>query len=242
MSAYAVVGLLAGGGLLVGAGVLVGRWSARREGGGDLGTPTEVATFHALHSASLAAPPLRAGLTEDTARKAARRLRSLLGTPALCLTDRDAVLAWDGSGDHHREQVMERAAQVLATGRGQAFRIACPDDGCASAVGGGRPADGGRRHARHAGRLRLAGVGCAGQGDRRGGPLGVGAVGTRRARPLAYGADRGGDPGPARPDLPALHLQLPRRDRLVRPHRSGPGPRTAAGVRRLHPLLVPPAR
>ena len=56
----------------------------------DLGTPVERATFHTLHTASLAAPPLRAGLTEDTARKAARRLRSLLGTEALCLTDRES--------------------------------------------------------------------------------------------------------------------------------------------------------
>jgi two-component system, LytTR family, sensor kinase len=125
-----VVQLLAGGAVLLGAGVLAGRWSARREGGGDLGTPTEVATFHALHTASLAAPPLRAGLTEETARRAAGRLRSLLGTEALCLTDREGVLAWDGAGGHHREQVMERAAQVLETGRGQAFHLTCPDDGC----------------------------------------------------------------------------------------------------------------
>ena len=36
---------------------------------GDLGTPVEHATFETLHTASLAAPPLRAGLTEETARK-----------------------------------------------------------------------------------------------------------------------------------------------------------------------------
>ena len=54
------------------------------------------------------------------------------------------------------------------------------------------------------------------------------------------GARRGA--GAARPDQPALHLQLARRDRLVRAHRPRPRPRPAAGVRRLHPLLVPPAR
>ena len=65
---------------------------------GGLGTPVEHATFETLHTASLAAPPLRAGLTEETARRSARRLRSLLGTDALCLTDQEPVLVWDGVG------------------------------------------------------------------------------------------------------------------------------------------------
>ena len=69
-------------------GFWLGRRTARPQSLGDLGTPVEHATFQTLHTASLAAPPLRAGLTEETARKSAGRLRTLLGTDALCLTDR----------------------------------------------------------------------------------------------------------------------------------------------------------
>ncbi|MGI5479512.1 histidine kinase [Streptomyces lavendofoliae] len=125
--------LAAAGAVLLAAGFALGRLTARRAGRDvlDLGTPVERATFHTLHTASLAAPPLRAGLTGDTARKAARRLRSLLGTEALCLTDRTAVLAWDGpGGDHHRGQVMERVAEVLGSGRGQSVRAACDEPDC----------------------------------------------------------------------------------------------------------------
>lgn len=96
----------------------------------DLGTPVERATFHTLHTAALAAPPLRAGLTEDTARKAVRRLRSLLGTPALCLTDLDTALTWDGAGDHHRAEAMVLVADVLADGRPRVVGVACTVPGC----------------------------------------------------------------------------------------------------------------
>ncbi|MEU6865978.1 histidine kinase [Streptomyces sp. NPDC046876] len=120
--------------VLLGAGWAGGRWHARRgerTAGLDLGTPVERATFHTLHTASLAAPPLRAGLTQDAARKAARRLRSLLGTEALCLTDREAVLAWDGPGaDHHERRAMARVAVMLASGRSQSVRTQCPRPDC----------------------------------------------------------------------------------------------------------------
>ena len=43
-------------------------------------------------------------------------------------------------------------------------------------------------------------------------------------------------------DQPALHLQLAQCDRVVHQHRPGEGPRARARVRRLHALLVPPAR
>ncbi|MGK5631027.1 sensor histidine kinase [Streptomyces sp. URMC 123] len=129
--AVTAVVLLIGGVLLFGAGIALGRLRARRGGSSDLGTPVERATFETLHTASLAAPSLRAGLTEDTARKAARRLRALLGTPALCLTDRDSVLAWDGAGGHHRAPVMDQVAHALETGRGRALRLDCETPGCA---------------------------------------------------------------------------------------------------------------
>ncbi|KJY21031.1 MULTISPECIES: sensor histidine kinase [Streptomyces] len=130
LAVLAVVGAV----LMLGAGWAAGRWHARRGerlAGLDLGTPVERATFHTLHTASLAAPPLRAGLTEDAARKAARRLRSLLGTEALCLTDREAVLAWDGPGaDHHQRRAMARVAVMLESGRSQSVRTECQRPDC----------------------------------------------------------------------------------------------------------------
>ncbi|MFJ1709429.1 sensor histidine kinase [Kitasatospora sp. NPDC088346] len=119
--------------VLAAGGFWLGRASARRGSGPDLdlGTPVERATFHTLHTASLAAPPLRAGLTEDTARKATRQLRPLLGTEALCLTDREAVLAWDGRGaDHHPPRVMARITGVLDSGRSQSVSTDCDDPEC----------------------------------------------------------------------------------------------------------------
>ncbi|QNP66707.1 sensor histidine kinase [Streptomyces genisteinicus] len=133
MTGMEAAALAAAGAVLLAVGFAAGRGTARRGAKADLdlGTPVERATFHTLHTASLAAPPLRAGLTEDTARKAARRLRSLLGTEALCLTDRERVLAWDGpGGDHHREQVMVRVAEVLGSGRSQSVRSECADLEC----------------------------------------------------------------------------------------------------------------
>ncbi|MER7895169.1 histidine kinase [Streptomyces sp. NPDC096046] len=113
-------------------GVWLGRRTARATSLAGLGTPVEHATFETLHTASLAAPPLRAGLTEETARKSARKLRSLLGTDALCLTDREQVLVWDGDGDHHRTEIMERLANSLETGRGEAFELTCDSLDCSA--------------------------------------------------------------------------------------------------------------
>ncbi|MYS44217.1 sensor histidine kinase, partial [Streptomyces sp. SID5998] len=115
---------------LLAAGFWLGRRTARPPGLGGLGTPVEHATFRTLHTASLAAPPLRAGLTEETAGKSAPRLRTLLGTDALCLTDDRRVLAWDGVGAHHRDAIMERLAGPLDTGRGEAFRLDCATPDC----------------------------------------------------------------------------------------------------------------
>ncbi|CAL9377818.1 Sensor histidine kinase BtsS [Streptomyces sp. enrichment culture] len=115
---------------LLAAGFWLGRRTARPQHLGGLGTPVEHATFQALHTASLATPPLRAGLTEETAGRSARKLRSLLGTDALCLTDLEEVLVWDGVGAHHRTEIMERLAGPLETGRGEAFRLTCDTPDC----------------------------------------------------------------------------------------------------------------
>ncbi|MER7810098.1 histidine kinase [Streptomyces sp900116325] len=125
---YAVLVLLVL--LLFGGGFLLGSRTARPVRTSDVGTPVEHATFETLHTASLAAPPLRAGLTEESARKSARRLRSLLGTDALCLTDRDRVLVWDGEGDHHGKHVMDQVRGLLTSGRDTAFHSDCDDLDC----------------------------------------------------------------------------------------------------------------
>ncbi|MFC8224898.1 sensor histidine kinase [Streptomyces sp. NPDC057287] len=124
IAAIAVLALL-----LFGTGFLLGR-TARPVRSSDVGTPVEHATFATLHTASLAAPPLRAGLTEESARRSARGLRSLLGTEALCLTDRDQVLVWDGEGDHHGTDVMHQVRGVLDSGRDTAFHSDCGDLDC----------------------------------------------------------------------------------------------------------------
>ncbi|WP_282685843.1 MULTISPECIES: histidine kinase [unclassified Streptomyces] len=128
MTGAAVVVVLAG--LLLGAGYLLGRRTARPVRPSDVGTPVEHATFETLHTASLAAPPLRAGLTEESARRSARGLRSLLGTDALCLTDRERVLVWDGAGHHHGKDVMEHLKVLLDNGRDTAFDSGCGDLDC----------------------------------------------------------------------------------------------------------------
>ncbi|MEV7085250.1 histidine kinase [Streptomyces sp. NPDC093085] len=130
MSPAALAVLIVLGPLLLAGGFVLGRRTARPERTSDVGTPVEHATFETLHTASLAAPPLRAGLTEESARRAAPRLRSLLGTDALCLTDRDGVLAWDGRGEHHAAHARERVEGLLASGRGTAFRATCDDLDC----------------------------------------------------------------------------------------------------------------
>ncbi|MEU4025834.1 histidine kinase [Streptomyces anulatus] len=130
MTGAAIAVLVVSAALLLGTGYLLGRRTARPLRPSDVGTPVEHATFETLHTASLAAPPLRAGLTEESARRAARRLRSLLGTDALCLTDRDRVLVWDGAGHHHGKDVMEHLKALLDNGRRTAFDSGCADLDC----------------------------------------------------------------------------------------------------------------
>ncbi|MFI9245094.1 sensor histidine kinase [Streptomyces sp. NPDC053086] len=133
--------LAAGGPLLFAAGLAVGRLPARRSArdGTDLGTPVARATFRTLHTASLAAPPLRAGLTVDASRKAVRRLRPLFGTAALGLTAEDRLLAWDGPGRHHEDAALDRVRQVLDTGRTHVFTVGCRDPQCPVRWGAAAP-------------------------------------------------------------------------------------------------------
>jgi two-component system LytT family sensor kinase len=123
---------------LVGALLLVlllsfwvaGRVRSRRR----FATSAERVTFETLHTASLAAPPLRLGLNGTSAGKSARHLRSLLGTPAVAISDTECALAWEGPGDHHADRLWKAARDgPLASGRPIVVRpedLFCADPMC----------------------------------------------------------------------------------------------------------------
>jgi two-component system LytT family sensor kinase len=101
------------------------------------GTPADKATYATLHTASLASPHLREGLTPAAAGKASRHLRDLLGTAAIAICDSSGVLAWDGVGgpyeSNHRRDAKELAAPTLRSGRTAvlgAHDVACGDPQC----------------------------------------------------------------------------------------------------------------
>jgi len=103
----------------------------------QLGTPADRATYATLHTASLAAPYLREGLTASAASKASRHLRDLLGTSAIAICDSSGVLAWDGVGgpyeSNHRADALGLAQQTLTSGRTAVLGpddVACPDPTC----------------------------------------------------------------------------------------------------------------
>jgi two-component system LytT family sensor kinase len=107
---FAVVAVLAA---LAGAVFAVVRLRARRR----IATAMQRATYDVLHTAALAAEPLRGGLTEASAGKAARHLRTLVGAVGLALTDHDDCLAYDGRGGHHSEQLTAAARRAVRANR-----------------------------------------------------------------------------------------------------------------------------
>ncbi len=99
----------------------------------DLGTSADRATFDTLHTASLAAPFLREGLTQSGAERAVRPLRALLGTAAVALTDRVRTLAADGDDHHHAQDAIRHASGPLASGRIQVLaerEVSCGSPEC----------------------------------------------------------------------------------------------------------------
>ncbi|MFC9930781.1 sensor histidine kinase [Streptomyces sp. NPDC127190] len=128
MTVLVTAGLVLTGLALFVLGAGLGHAAARRQSEHTAGADGLRAVAHALHGAALAAAPLRAGLTEETARRAARRLRPLLGVPALALTDGSAVLAWDGAAEHHRDQLTAQLAHGL---RPRGFTLSCATEECA---------------------------------------------------------------------------------------------------------------
>src|SRR3954470_10566722 len=106
----AVVAVLAA---LAGAVLAVVRLRARRV----IATAMQRATYDVLHTAALAAEPLRAGLTPANAGKAARHLRTLVGAVGLTIANKERCLAFDGRGDHHSDQFTVAATRALDTHR-----------------------------------------------------------------------------------------------------------------------------
>ncbi|MEV0343970.1 histidine kinase [Nocardia sp. NPDC050713] len=105
--AVVTAALVAGGALLV--------WLRTRR---VVTTPAERAVHSALHTASLAAVPLRRGLTEQSAREAAPHLRALTGADALGVADPDGeVLAWDGPHADLAEVFADAARRAAASER-----------------------------------------------------------------------------------------------------------------------------
>jgi two-component system, LytTR family, sensor kinase len=124
---WPVVALVA---VAVGVGLLL-VWLVRHRH--DFGTPADRATFQTLHTASLASPPLRGGLSEAGAERSIRFLRALLGTPALTLTDLSSVLSWNGAGEHHAVDALRLAEPVIAEGHTLAHgpkQVRCEEGDC----------------------------------------------------------------------------------------------------------------
>jgi two-component system, LytTR family, sensor kinase len=89
-----------------------GRWRTSRH----LGSEADRATFRTLHTASLASPALRQGLTSESVERSLRHLRTLLGTPALAIVDTERLLGYDGLGDHHADQARELGMHAVEDG------------------------------------------------------------------------------------------------------------------------------
>jgi len=153
----------------------VARLRARR----GIATATQRATYEVLHTAGQAAEPLSAGLSPASAGKAVRHLRALIGAAGLALTDTGSVLAFDGYGDHHKDQILGAAARAMSTGRatvlapgelpcdmldceiGGAVVVPLRRDGALAALSDGPPAPGLVQAARETGQWVAAQLGLA---------------------------------------------------------------------------------
>lgn len=110
--------------------------TSRRRSGSGLGTSADRAAYSTLHTASLAAPHLREGLTPAATAKAITHLRDLLEAPALAICNPDEVVAWDADADvntSHRSQVATISASTLTSGRTSVpdeREVSCTDPQC----------------------------------------------------------------------------------------------------------------
>jgi two-component system LytT family sensor kinase len=98
-----------------------------------IATSGQKATYDILHRAGLAAEPLRVGLDQASAAKAAQHLRALVDGLALGIADSQRLLAFEGPADHHREQVAAAAKRAVASGRTAILRardLPCDEVDC----------------------------------------------------------------------------------------------------------------
>ncbi|MFC6011917.1 sensor histidine kinase [Nocardia lasii] len=107
--------VVAGAAVVVLAGVVALIWRRTQR---VVTTPAQRAVHQALHTASLAAVPLRRGLTAESAREAAPHLRALAGAEALGVADADGtLLAWEGPHAGMIESFAEAARGAIADER-----------------------------------------------------------------------------------------------------------------------------
>ena len=91
------------------------------------------ATYETLHTVSLAAQPLREGLTKDGAARAAKHLLDMLHASAVAIQGVGSTLTWVGEGQHHAAHVGAHTAPVLEGGRTiviSSGEISCTDLDC----------------------------------------------------------------------------------------------------------------
>ena len=180
-----------------------------------------------------ASTSLRAGLTADSARKAVRHLRDAARRTAPSRSpDTERLLVWDGRRLAHPTRRSEHAGPVAAAGRPRVIvrdLDPCGDPRCQvrvamvaplSSTGGWRA-----RSPSYGDRWRGARCGPSGRS-----PAGSPASWSWPSSTPPGAADGGRDAGAARADLPALRLQLPDHDRLVRAHRSRARPGAACST------------
>ena len=118
-------------GALIAAGLVL--WRRRRERTHGFLSDVDRATYETLHTVSLAAKPLREGLTEDGATRAARHLLDMLHASAVAVQGVSRTLAWVGAGEHHGAQVREHTASVIRDGQTVVIptgRLSCDDLEC----------------------------------------------------------------------------------------------------------------
>ncbi len=96
------------------------------------GTEADRATFRTLHTASLASPALREGLTTTSAERSIKHLHALLGSPAVALTDESPMPS----------QAPKLAVAVAEQGSTRVFpprELPCDEPGCPCSYAIGSP-------------------------------------------------------------------------------------------------------
>ncbi len=110
--------------------VLIVRFAMRAEW--RLGTPTQRAALATLHTANLAAPAWRTGLSRSTAERSVSYIRQLIGAEGVAIADTADVLAADGLDDEHCMLLRSAIAHAVATRRPHvlsAHELACGAEG-----------------------------------------------------------------------------------------------------------------